>query len=179
MKASTLGCPSRLPVTFFPTMNIMEADGCERCRQPVSLPSSHVVDVERQPTHGYVIYLFFFHISCPLLNNFVDFKLMNLRSLCQITFLGPEKQENHRLIPHPEMHLMPKTRVVLPLTPFLSKASLRLPCVFPSYIYSAPFSFSFISSWLIFERETERDRRFLLRRLNFRHFIYRQSSGLS
>ena len=91
---------------------------------------------------------------------------MNLWSLCQITFLGLEKRENHRLIPHPEMHLMPKTRVVLPLTPFLTKASLRLPRVFPSYIYSAPFAFSFISSWLIFERETERDRRFLPPRLS-------------
>ena len=61
MKASDLGCPSRLPVTSFPTMNIMEADGRERCRQPVSSQSSHVVDVKRQPTHGYVIYLFFPH----------------------------------------------------------------------------------------------------------------------
>ena len=63
MKSSALGCPLRLPVTSFPTMNIMETDGRERCRQPVSLSSSHVVDVERQPTHGYVIYLFFFHIT--------------------------------------------------------------------------------------------------------------------
>ena len=62
MKALALGCPSRLPVTFFPTMNIMQTDSRERCCQPVSLPSSHVVDVERQPAHGYVIYLFFFHI---------------------------------------------------------------------------------------------------------------------
>ena len=44
-------------------MNIMETDEHERCRQPVSLPSPHVVDVKRQPTHGYVIYLFFFHIT--------------------------------------------------------------------------------------------------------------------
>ena len=179
MKASVLGCPSRLLVASFPMMNIMETDGCERCRQPVSLPSSHVVDVERQPTHGYVIYLFFFHISCPLLYNCVNFKLTDLWSLCQITFLGPEKRENHLLIPCLEMHLMPKTRVVLPLALFLTKASLRLPHAFPSYIYSAPSSFSFISSWQIFKRETKRDCRFLLRRLSFRHFIYRQSSGLS
>ena len=169
----------RLPVTSFPTMNIMETDGRERCRQPVSLSSSHVVDVERQPTHGYVIYLFFFHISCPLLHNFINFKLTDLWCLCQITFLGPEKRENHWLIPCPEMHLMPKTHVILPLSLFLTKASLRLLRTFPSYIYSAPSSFSFISSWLIFERETERDCRFLLRRLSFRHFIYYQSSGLS
>ena len=179
MKASALGCPLRLPVTSFPTMNIMETDGRERCRQPVSLSSSHVVDVERQPPHGYVIYLFFFHISCPLLHNFINFKLTDLWSLCQITFLGPEKRENHWLIPCPEMHLMPKTHVILPLSLFLTKASLRLLRTFPSYIYSAPSSFSFISSWLIFERETKRDCRFLLRRLSFRHFIYYQSSGLS
>ena len=130
-------------------------------------------------TQGYAIYLFFFHISCPLLHNFVNFKLTDLQSICQITFLGPEKQENYRLIPCPEMYLMPKTRVILPLAPFLTKASLRLLRVFPSYIYSTPSSFSFISSELIFERETKRDRRFLLCRLSFCHFIYRQSSGLS
>ena len=49
---------------------------------------------------------------------------------------------------------MPKTHVGLPLAPFLTKASLRLPRVFPSYIYNAPSLFSFISFWLIFERET-------------------------
>ena len=108
MKAPTLGCPSRLPVTFFPTMDIMETDRRERYCQPVSSPSPHVVDVKRQPTHGYIIYSFFFHISCPLLHNFVDLKLTDLWSLCQITFLGPEKWENHCLIPHPKMHLMPK-----------------------------------------------------------------------
>ena len=78
---------------------------------------------------------------------------------------------------------MLRTRVVHLLAPFLVKASLRLPCVFPSYIYSAPSSFSFISSLLIIERDRERDRRLLLRRLSFRHFIFRhlifrQSSGL-
>ena len=62
---------------------------------------------------------------------------------------------------------------------FLAKASLRLLRVFPSYIYSAPSSFSFISSWLIIERDRERDHRLLLHRLSFRHFIFRQSLGLS
>ena len=51
MKALALGCPTRLPVTLFPTRNIMQTDGHERCRQPVSSPSSHVVDVIRQATH--------------------------------------------------------------------------------------------------------------------------------
>ena len=79
---------------------------------------------------------------------------------------------------------MLRTCVVHLLAPFLAKASLRLPCVFPSYIYSAPSSFSFISSLLIIERDRERDYRLLLRRLSFRHFIFRhlifhQSSGLS
>ena len=51
MKALALGCPTRLPVTLFPTRNIMQTDGHERCRQPVSSLSSHVVDVIRQATH--------------------------------------------------------------------------------------------------------------------------------
>ena len=74
---------------------------------------------------------------------------------CRITFLGLEKWENHWLIPRPEMLLMPRTRVVHSLAIFLTKASLRLPCVFPSYIYNASSSFSFISSWLIIERDRE------------------------
>ena len=49
---------------------------------------------------------------------------------------------------------MPKTRVSLPLAPFLMKVSLRLPRVFASYIYSVPSLFFFISLWLIFKRET-------------------------
>ena len=38
--------------------------------------------------------LFFFHISCPLLHNLVvlDWQVMEF---CQITFLGPKKQEDH------------------------------------------------------------------------------------
>ena len=123
--------------------------------------------------------LIFLPHQLPLLHNLVDFKLTNLWSLVKLLFWAQRSGKIIWLIPRSEMHLMPKTHVVLPLTPFLTKASLHLPRVFPSYIYSAPFSFSFISSWLIFERETERDRRFLLRRLNFLHFIYRQSSGLS
>ena len=38
--------------------------------------------------------LLFFHISCPLLHNLVvlDWQVMEF---CQITFLGPKKQEDH------------------------------------------------------------------------------------
>ena len=86
MKASALGCPSRLPIASFPMMNIMETDEPERYRQFASSLSPYVVDVKRQPTHGYVIYLFFFHISCPLLHNLVDFKLTDLWSLVKLLF---------------------------------------------------------------------------------------------
>ena len=76
---------------------------------------------------------------------------------CRITILGLEKQENHWWTPHPEMHLILRTRVIHLLAPFLTKASLRLPCVFPSYIYSAPSSFFlhfiFADYW---ERQRER-----------------------
>ena len=68
----------------------MQIDGHKRCRQPISLTSSHVIDVKRQPTHGYVIYLFFFHISCPLLHNFVDFNLTDLWSLLNYFFGSKE-----------------------------------------------------------------------------------------
>ena len=44
-------------------MNIMEIDGHENSRQPVSPPSPHVVDVKRQFTYDYIIYLFLFHIN--------------------------------------------------------------------------------------------------------------------
>ena len=63
MKASALGCPSRLPVASFPMMNIMETDGSKICRQPVSSSLIHVVIVKCQFTHGYSVYLFFFHIT--------------------------------------------------------------------------------------------------------------------
>ena len=52
---------------------------------------------------------------------------------------------------------MPKTQVGLPVALFLTKVSLRLPRVFPFYIYSASSLFSFISFWLIFERERQRE----------------------
>ena len=124
------------------------------------MPSTHVIAVKRQLTHGYSIYLFFFHISCPLLHNLIDFKLTDLWSLVKLLFWAQRSRKIISLIPRSEMHLMPKTRVGLPLAPFLTKASLRLLHVFPSYIYSAPSLFFFISFCLIFERETERDRRF-------------------
>ena len=46
----------------------------------------HVVDVKRRSTSDYVIYLFLSHISCPLLHNFVDFKLTDLWSLVELPF---------------------------------------------------------------------------------------------
>ena len=45
MKASALGCLWRLPVNSFPTMNIMETDGRDRCHQPASSPSSRIITV--------------------------------------------------------------------------------------------------------------------------------------
>ena len=160
MKATALGCPSRLLVASFPMMNIMETDGPKICCQPVSSSLTHVVAVKRQLTHGYNIYLFFFHISCPLLHNLIDFKLIDLWSLVKLLFWAQRSKKIISLIPRSEKHLMPKTRVGLPLAPFLTKASLRLLHVFPSYIYSAPSLFFFISFYLIFERETKRDRCF-------------------
>ena len=144
MKALALRCPSRLPIISFPMMNIMETDGPEICRQPVS----------------YSVYLFFFHISCLLLHNLVNFKLTDLWSLVKLLFWAQRSGKIIWLIHRSKMHLMPKTHVGLPLAPFLTKASLRLPCVFPSYIYSTPSLFFFISFWLIFERETEKGRCF-------------------
>ena len=141
-------------------MNIMEIDEPEICRQPVSSLSTHVVTVKRQLTHGYSIYLFFFHISCPLLHNLIDFKLTDLWSLVELLFWAQRSRKIIWLIPRFEMHLMPKTRVDLPLAPFLMKASLHPLRVFPSYIYNAPSLFFFISFYLIFKRETERDRCF-------------------
>ena len=63
MKASALGCPSRLPLLPFPMTNIMESDRHETCRQPVSSLSTHIVVVKCQLTHGYIVYLFFFRIN--------------------------------------------------------------------------------------------------------------------
>ena len=68
----------------------MGADGRESSRQPVSSPSPHVVDVNHQFTYYYVIYLFLSHISCPLLHNFVDFKLTDSWSLVNYLF-GPRE----------------------------------------------------------------------------------------
>ena len=104
--------------------------------------------------------LFFFHISCLLLHNLIDFKLTGLWSLVKLLFWAQRSRKIIWLIPRSTMHLMPKTRVGLLLALFLTKASLHLPRVFSSYIYSAPSLFFFISFWLIFERETERDCRF-------------------
>ena len=160
MKASALGCPTRLLVTSFSLMNITETDGPERCHQPILSSSTHVVVVKRQLTHGYSINLFFFHINCPLLHNLVDFKLTDLWSLVKLLFWAQRSGKIIWLIPRSEMHLMPKTCVDLPLAPFFMKASLYLLRIFPSYIYSTPSLFFFISFWLIFERETERDYRF-------------------
>ena len=130
------------------------------------MPSTHVVVVNpccrckpsacSWPQH----LLFLFHISCPLLYNLIDFKLTGLWSLVKLLFWAQRSGKIIWLIPRSAMHLMPKTRVDLPLASFLTKASLRLPRVFPSYIYNAPSLFFFISLWLIFERETERDRHF-------------------
>ena len=161
MKASAIGCPLRLLVASFPMMNIIEIDGPEICRQPVSSSSTHVVVVKRQLTHGYSIYLFFFHISCPLLHNLVDFKLTDLWSLVKLLFWAQRSGKIIWLIPRFEMHLMPKTHVDLPLALFLTKGVVSSSARFSFlYIYSAPSLFFFISFWLIFERETERNRRF-------------------
>ena len=134
-----------------------------------------------QLTQGYNIYLFFFHISCPLLHNLINFKLTDLWSLVKLLFWAQRSRKIIWLIPRFEMHLMPKTRVSLLLASFLMKASLHLLRVFPSYIYSAPSLFFFISFCLIFKRETERDRHFWLHRFSFyfHHFICCQSSGFS
>ena len=153
-------------------------DGRERYSHPIPLPSPHVVDVKHQPTHGYVIYSFFFHINCPLLHNFIDLKLTDLWSLCQITFLGPEKWENHRLIPRLEMHLIPKQVSALCWPRFWRRHRFVFCALFlPIYIVLLPHFPSFHFGWSL--RERQRDHRFWLRWLIFRHFIYRQSSGLS
>ena len=136
-------------------MNVMGADERESSRQPVSSPSPHVVDVKRQSTSDYVIYLFLSHISWPLLHNFVDFKLTDFGVLSNYLF-GPREAGKSFINSSSQDAFNARTRVVHSLTPFLTKASLCLPRVFPSYIYSAPSSFSFISSWLIIERDRER-----------------------
>ena len=95
MKASASGCPSRLSSLPFPMTNIMETDRHKTCRQPVSSLSTNVVTVKRQLTHGYIVYLFFFHISCPLFHNLVDFKLTDLWSPVKLLFWA---QRNGKII---------------------------------------------------------------------------------
>ena len=177
----SLRVPFKLLVASFPMMNIMETDGPEICCQSVSSSSTYVVAVKHQLTHGYSIYLFFFHISYPLLHNLIDFKLTDLWSLVKLLFWAQRSRKIIWLIPRSEMHLMPKTCVDLPLAPFFMMASLYLLRIFPSYIYSTPSLYFLISFCLIFERETERDCRFWLHRFSFyfHHFICCQSSGFS
>ena len=114
---------------------IMETDGPEICHQPVSSSSTHIVTVKCQLTHGYRINLFFFHISCPLLHNLFDFKLTDLWSLVKLLFWAQRSGKIIWLIPRFEMHLMPKTRVDLPLALFLTKGVVSS---------SARFSFLYI-----------------------------------
>ena len=117
-------------------------------RQPVPSPSSYVV-----------IGLLFFCpcISCPLLHNFVGYELTILWSLVKLPFWAWRSGKINWWTPYPEMHLLLRTHVVHLLALFLTKASLRLPCVFPFYIYSAHSSFFpyfiFADYW---ERQRER-----------------------
>ena len=162
-------------------MNITEIDGSERRRQPTSLSSTHVVALNPQLAHGYNIYYFSSTSVAPYSIILSILKLTGLWSLVKLLFWAQRSGKIIWLTPWSAMHLMPKTRVSLPLAPFLMKVSLRLPRVFASYIYSVPSLFFFISLWLIFKRETERDRRFWLCQFSFysRHFICHQSSGFS
>ena len=97
MKASALECPTRFFVTSFSLMNIIEIDGFER------MPSTYVIIVNPCRCHqsmssacSWLQYLlFFFHISCPLLHNLVDFKTDGFVESCPINFLGLEKREDH------------------------------------------------------------------------------------
>ena len=129
-----------------PLIHVVVANPCRCCKPSHCLWLQHL--------------LFFFHINCPLLHNLVDFKLTGLWSLVKLPFWAQRSGKIIWLIPRSAMQLMPKTHVGLPLAPFLTKTSLRLPHVFSSYIYSALSLFFFISLWLFFEREREGDRRF-------------------
>ena len=142
-------------------------------RWPVPLPSPYMVV-------GLLFFVFTSVAPYSIIPSVINWGFVES---CRITILGQEKRENHWWTPRLEMHLMLQTRVVHLLAPFLTKASLCLLCVFFSYIYSAPSSFSFISFLLIIKRDTERDRCLLLRHFNFRQHIFRhlilhQSSGL-
>ena len=126
-----------------PSTHVVVANPCRRYKPSDCLWLQHL--------------LFFFHISCLLLHNLIDFKLTGLWSLVKLLFWAQRSRKIIWLIPRSAMHLMPKTRVGLLLALFLTKALLRLLHVFPSYIYSAPSLFFFISFWLIFERERQRE----------------------
>ena len=63
MKVSASGFPLRLPLLPFRMTNVMETNSHETCCQPVSSSSTHIVAVKCQLTHGYIVYLFFFHIN--------------------------------------------------------------------------------------------------------------------
>ena len=144
-------------------------------RQPVPSPSSYVV-----------IGLLFFCpcISCPLLHNFVGYELTILWSLVKLPFWAWRSGKINWWTPYPEMHLLLRTHVVHLLALFLTKASPRLPCVFPFYIYSAHSSFFslFHLCWLL--RETKRETVacyfvvFSFRQHIFRHLTLRQYSDL-
>ena len=84
-------------------------------------------------------------ISSIHTNGFVEF--------VKLLFCAQRSGKIIWVTPRSTMHLMPKTCVGPSLAPFLTKASLRLPRSFPSYIYSVPSSFLSISFWLIWERE--------------------------
>ena len=119
------------------------------------MSSTHVIAINRQLAHGYSIY-YFSSTSVAPYSIISSIYTNGLWSFVKLLFWAQRSEKIIRGIPRSAIHLMPKTRVGLLLAPFLTKVSLRLPCVFPSYIYSAPSSFSFILSWLIIERDRER-----------------------
>ena len=111
-----------------PSTHVVVANPCRRYKPSDCLWLQHL--------------LFFFHISCLLLHNLIDFKLTGLWSLVKLLFWAQRSRKIIWLIPRSEMHLMPKTRVHLPLAPFLTKGVVSS---------SARFSFPYISrSFLIF-----------------------------
>ena len=124
----------------------MEAWLTGHSRQPVPSPSSYVV-----------VGLLFFcpRISCPLLHNSVGYKSTVLWSLVELPFWAWRSGKINWWTPRPEMHLLLQTRVVHLLAPFLTKASLHLPCVFSSYIYNAH---SLFFAYFIFSDYWERQR---------------------
>ena len=116
------------------------------------MSSTHVIAINRQLAHGYSIYYFSSTSVAPysiISSIYTD----GLWGFVKLLFWARRSGKIIRGIPQSAIHLMPKTRVGLLLAPFLTKASLCLPRIFPSYIYSAPSSFFSISFWLIFVRE--------------------------